>query len=51
MLIIRDAFYGVQSFSELQRRRGIAKTLLADRLQSLVDHDILTHEPTRPKVD
>ncbi|WOE76389.1 winged helix-turn-helix transcriptional regulator [Alterisphingorhabdus coralli] len=51
LLIIRDAFYGVQSFSEFQERLGLAKTVLSSRLQALVDGDILDKLQTRPGVD
>lgn len=51
LLIIRDAFYGVQSFSEFQERLGLAKTVLSSRLQTLVDEDILKKVQTRPDVE
>jgi DNA-binding HxlR family transcriptional regulator len=41
MLIIRDAFYGVRSFSAFQRRLGIAKNILTLRLKALVDGGVL----------
>ena len=51
LLIIRDAFYGVQSFSEFHERLGLAKTVLTARLQALVDADILDRVQTRPGVE
>lgn len=51
MLIIRDAFYGVSSFSQFRDRLGIAPNVLADRLELLVRHDILQRKPVRPEVD
>jgi DNA-binding HxlR family transcriptional regulator len=50
LLILRDAFRGVRRFDELANDLGIARNLLADRLQKLVDHGILTKVPyqTRP---
>lgn len=41
MLVIREAFNGVRRFDDFQGRLGIARNVLATRLQSLVDHGIL----------
>mgnify|MGYP001365113199 FL=1 len=41
MLVIREAFNGVRRFDDFQSRLGIARNVLAARLQSLVDHDVL----------
>jgi len=41
LLIVRDAFFGVRRFSDFQSDLGIAKNLLSDRLQRLVDNEIL----------
>jgi DNA-binding HxlR family transcriptional regulator len=35
-LILREAFFGVRRYGELQRNLGIARNVLADRLRSLV---------------
>ena len=35
-LILREAFYGVRRFSDMQRNLGIARNVLADRLRHLV---------------
>ena len=51
LLIIRDAFYGVQSFSEFQERLGLAKTVLSSRLQVLVEEEVLQKIQTKPNVD
>ena len=40
-LILRDAFRGIHRFDDLQADLGIARNLLADRLQKLVAHEIL----------
>ena len=40
LLIVRDAFFGVRRFGDFQRSLGIAKNILSDRLQHLVEHDI-----------
>lgn len=41
MLVIREAFSGVRRFDDFQSRLGIARNVLAARLQSLVDHGVL----------
>ncbi|MDO1856542.1 helix-turn-helix domain-containing protein, partial [Escherichia coli] len=41
LLIVRDALRGVRRFSELQKHLGIAKNMLAGRLQMPVDDGIL----------
>lgn len=40
-LILREAFWGVRRFSELQRNLGIARNILSTRLHALVGHGIL----------
>lgn len=40
LLIVRDAFFGLKRFSEFESELGIAKNILSDRLQRLVDHEI-----------
>jgi DNA-binding HxlR family transcriptional regulator len=42
MLIVRDAFLGVTRFDDFQRRLGISRNILHDRLNTLVDADVLT---------
>src|SRR3954453_7173178 len=41
MLIIRDAFLGVQRFDDFQPQLGVARNVLTDRLNRLVEEDIL----------
>jgi DNA-binding HxlR family transcriptional regulator len=41
LLIVRDAFLGVRRFGDFQRSLGIAKNILATRLERLVRNDIL----------
>jgi DNA-binding HxlR family transcriptional regulator len=41
LLIIRDAFLGVTRFGDFQSRLGISRNILTQRLNHLVDHDIL----------
>jgi DNA-binding HxlR family transcriptional regulator len=42
LLILRDAFQGVRRFDAFQRRLGIARNILTERLQRLVAEGILT---------
>lgn len=44
-LILRDAFLGVRRFEDFQRRLGIARNVLSDRLESLVEHGVLERRP------
>lgn len=44
-LILREAYYGVTRFSDLEQVLGCARNLLASRLQMLVREGILTREP------
>ena len=46
-LILREAFWGVRRFSELQRNLGIARNILSARLQSLVAAGILERRKYR----
>jgi len=41
LLILRDAFFGVTRFDAFQKRLGVARNLLADRLRHLCDEGIL----------
>src|SRR5579863_10260843 len=45
MLIIRDAFLGVTRFDDFQRRLGISRNILNDRLNTLVDAGVLKRVP------
>jgi DNA-binding HxlR family transcriptional regulator len=45
LLIVRDAFLGLRRFDEFQERLGIARNVLADRLNRLVDEGILERVP------
>ena len=45
LLIVRDAFDGLRRFGEFQKSLGLAKNILASRLRSLVEHDILSIAP------
>jgi DNA-binding HxlR family transcriptional regulator len=41
LLILRDAFLGIRRFDDFQSRLGIARNVLTDRLNTLVEHGIL----------
>src|SRR5437763_11921002 len=41
LLILRDAFFGVHRFDDFQERLGIARNVLAARLQHLCDEGLL----------
>lgn len=45
MLILRDALLGSTRFAEFQRSLGIAPDVLTDRLNTLVDHGVMTRVP------
>jgi DNA-binding HxlR family transcriptional regulator len=45
LLIVRDIFFGVTRFDDIQRRLGIARNTLTDRLNWLHDHGVVTRVP------
>jgi DNA-binding HxlR family transcriptional regulator len=49
LLIIRDAFYGVRRFDDFQRELGVARNVLTDRLQKLVDREVLERRQYQDK--
>ena len=54
MLLVRDAFLGVTRFEDFQRRLGISRNILQQRLTSLVDAGVLVRVPYSehpPRVD
>jgi len=51
LLIIRDAFLGVSTFSEFQRRLNVARNVLTDRLTVLVENQIFERRQTKPGVE
>jgi DNA-binding HxlR family transcriptional regulator len=44
LLIVRDAFLGMQRFGEFQKSIGLAKNILSSRLKKLVDEEIFRIE-------
>lgn len=45
LLVVRDAMDGARSFTEFQRRTGIARNILTDRLRKLTAHGLLAQRP------
>lgn len=51
LMILRNAFYGMRTFSAFQIDLGVAKSVLADRLKRLVDGRILEKVQSREGVE
>jgi DNA-binding HxlR family transcriptional regulator len=51
MLILRDCFFGVRRFSDLQEHLEISKAVLTDRLTGLVEAGLLTRVPRGKRDD
>jgi DNA-binding HxlR family transcriptional regulator len=49
LLVLRDVFLGVRRFDELRESLGIARNVLASRLDRLVSEDILEKVPYRER--
>ena len=45
LLILRDAFLGVRRFDDFVERLGISRNVLTNRLDTLVDADVLERRP------
>ena len=45
LLILRNCFMGTRRFDEFQQQLGLTRHLLADRLKTLVSHDVLKKVP------
>jgi DNA-binding HxlR family transcriptional regulator len=45
LLILRDLFFGVRRFSDLQRHLDIPRAVLAARLAALVEHGVVERRP------
>ena len=45
LLILRDAFLGIRRFDDFQRQLGIARNVLRDRLERLVEEGVLERRP------
>ena len=40
-MILREAFFGVRRYGELAQNLGLSRTILSDRLKTLVEHGVL----------
>ena len=49
LLVLRDCFLGVRRFDEFEKRLGITRHVLADRLRKLVEHQVLAKVPYQQK--
>ena len=49
LLVIREVLYGRRKFSEMQKTLGVARNVLTNRLQRLVDEGILERRPYSEK--
>ena len=47
LLVLREAFYGARRFEEFLANVGCARTLLSERLATLVERGVLEREPYR----
>tara|TARA_Y100000590_G_C15675528_1_gene997859 strand:- start:924 stop:1457 length:534 start_codon:yes stop_codon:yes gene_type:complete len=47
--IIQEAFFGTKRFSDFQKRLGIAKNILALRLEQMTSNDLLRRESLSPE--
>ena len=45
VLVLREAFVGERRFDRIQRHTGVARNILSDRLNKLVEYGILTRRP------
>ena len=45
LLVLREAFFGVARFTEFERRLGISRSVLTERLGSLVERGVLEKRP------
>lgn len=54
LLIVRDAFFGVRRFDDFQRRLGLSRSVLTNRLARLVEEGVLEtrqYEERPPRVE
>ena len=49
LLVLRECFLGVRRFEEFQQHLGIARHRLSDRLNRLVEHEVLKKVPYQDK--
>jgi DNA-binding HxlR family transcriptional regulator len=51
LLVLREVFTGQRRFEEIQRNLGVATNILSDRLQTLVDQDVLERRALADRPD
>ena len=44
LMILRDCFLGIRRFEDFERRLGISRSIVADRLKGLVEEGVLRRE-------
>lgn len=44
LMILRDCFLGVRRFEDFERRLGISRSIIADRLKTLTDDGVLRRD-------
>ena len=49
LLILRDLFFGVRRFSDLQRHLDIPRAVLSARIAALVEGGLVERRPYRPR--
>lgn len=49
MLVLREAFSGTTRFSDFEKYLDIPKNTLTERLEHLVDHQVMEKEPLPPR--
>jgi len=45
LLILREAFYGVQRYDDMRADTGAPRSMLTNRLNKLVEHGLMRREP------
>lgn len=45
LMVLRDCFLGIRRFDQFEKRLGITRHVLADRLKKLVEHGVLVKVP------
>lgn len=51
LLILREAFYGVQRYDDMRMDTGAPRSMLTDRLNKLVKNGIMKRQPYQEKGD
>ncbi len=50
IMVLRELFFGVHRFNDLQRELEVSRSVLSDRLARLVDLGVAPRSPTRTRV-